>query len=445
MTLLLSAFWTAWAIPTASAKNVALVIGNGAYDTMDPLPQAPVDAKLIARTLQRLGFDTTLIIDEGTAATASVLATFRSNAQGADLALVYYAGHGAQSEHVNYLLPVDATLTRDDDLSSDRLVADLASAEVGLGVIVLDACRSDPFPAAPGTGRTRTVRTRRLEPRDPRATNGDIVLAYPVPAGVDTPDNGRYAKALARNMTLPCATMPRVFERVNEDLAGIQKTWIRGSYGPVAHTLHLTTCEATAASTSPEVQAYGHRREGEARQAAGRPSDALQAYKAASKLGDAVAMVQMGLASQQGWGGIPIDYGRAMAWYQGAAQLGNPQAMNNIGALYHNGLGVTKDYVQAKTWYLRAAEYNRASAMENLGSLYYHGRGVAKNYAEARQWFTRAANLGSVGAMFNLGILYEHGRGVARDQGIAVRWYRKAAWGGDEGAKAALRDLGATW
>jgi hypothetical protein len=85
------------------------------------------------------------------------------------------------------------------------------------------------------------------------------------------------------------------------------------------------------------------------------------------------------------------DYAKVRE-YQQAAAGGNGDAMNNLGLLYKNGLGVAQDYGKARWWFQKGADAGNAYAMENLGWLYQYGLGGAKNYGTARHWYQKAAN-----------------------------------------------------
>lgn len=98
---------------------------------------------------------------------------------------------------------------------------------------------------------------------------------------------------------------------------------------------------------------------------------------------------------------------------------------------------------EAGTWLGHAAEYYRAAAeagyapaQNNLGALYHNGHGVSQDFAAAALWYGRSADQGDVWAMFNLGVLHEHGQGVPQSASRAYGWYERAAGGGHEGARA---------
>lgn len=131
------------------------------------------------------------------------------------------------------------------------------------------------------------------------------------------------------------------------------------------------------------------------------------------------------------------DYAEALKWFNKAADLGNANAMYNIGLLYHEGNGVVKNPAEAEKWYKKAADRGNVSAMKYFG-WYYYGYGGSRNPAEALKWFKKAANHGDAVAMNTIGLMYVNGYGVARDYVEAIKWFKKAA---DLGYAQSMRNL----
>src|SRR5258708_32608043 len=136
--------------PAFAEKRVALVLGNAAYQNVARLPNPVNDGTVIAATLKNAGFD---VVDERhdlpAAATRRALRDFADRARDADIAVVYYAGHGMEVDGTNYLIPVDAKLERDTDVddeafSLDRVLLAIEPAK-RLRLVILDACRDNPF------------------------------------------------------------------------------------------------------------------------------------------------------------------------------------------------------------------------------------------------------------------------------------------------------------
>ena len=210
-----------WA-PRAGAQSstlnalprVALVIGNSRYAEA-PLKNPGNDAKAIASELQKVGFKVNLQVDAGRAQMVEAIRAF-----GADLAktkcvgLFYYAGHGAQLAWRNYLIPVDAAIEKLDDMQDktvelSSLLQGLVKARNPMNVIILDACRDNPF----GT----KVPTERKGLSQFDAPPGSL-LAYATSPGNTAADgegaNGLYTENLLREIGVPDAKIEDVFKRV---------------------------------------------------------------------------------------------------------------------------------------------------------------------------------------------------------------------------------------
>jgi TPR repeat protein len=131
----------------------------------------------------------------------------------------------------------------------------------------------------------------------------------------------------------------------------------------------------------------------------------------------------------------------AMTWYLRSVAHGNTDAMNNIGYLYKNGLGVPKDFEEAYFWFKKAADKNNPIAQYNIGNMYCYGEGMEKDFAKGAEWLTKAALQGNAPAQYNLGRMYQWGKGVKKDLQQARFWFQKAIDNGHEKAKEALTKI----
>lgn len=208
----LFAFVAGSADAQAPARRVALVIANDSYQGFAPLNNPRADATLIAQSLGRAGFAVTKRENLGFAEMSRSLGTFSATARGADIALIYYAGHGIEASGRNWLIPTDAALATDTDLrfqaiEATRLVD--AAAEARARVVVLDACRDNPF--LPRMRRTTLVTRASTEglaaPSQADTPRGTLIMlsaaagetATDGPAGQSSP----FARAFARWLPEP--------------------------------------------------------------------------------------------------------------------------------------------------------------------------------------------------------------------------------------------------
>jgi uncharacterized caspase-like protein len=167
----------------AALKGVALVVGESAYADLPPLANPGSDARLVSGLLGNLGFEVTTVIDADAARLERALRRFAEDAGGADVALLYFAGHGIEAGGENFLVPVDARPTDPTGLASISALLRRLRAAVPVTILLLDACRTNPFPAG-------TMIARESGPSAPVAAAGLGVLRGVVPiAGADaTPD-----------------------------------------------------------------------------------------------------------------------------------------------------------------------------------------------------------------------------------------------------------------
>lgn len=140
----------------ARARNVALVIGNDRYSNVPSLHTAVADANAIGDALERLGFVVRRVTDAGQRVMSGALAAFDADLQPGDQAFVFYAGHGVEISGINYLLPTDvpqaqiqrAELVRDASFAVPQIIESIRQRGPRVAILVLDACRDNPFATA---------------------------------------------------------------------------------------------------------------------------------------------------------------------------------------------------------------------------------------------------------------------------------------------------------
>jgi uncharacterized caspase-like protein len=182
----------------AKAENLlALVIGNSNYRHATNLINPPRDATAIAANLKKVGFTVTTALNQDNAAMRRTLQKFARAASTADVVAIYYAGHGIEVENQNFLIPVDAKLTAAEDIEYEtvplRLLMKSVIGAKRLSIIILDACRANPFATRMlRRGATRSIGRglARVEP------GNEMLIAYAAKAGSVAEDGGRDRDAL---------------------------------------------------------------------------------------------------------------------------------------------------------------------------------------------------------------------------------------------------------
>jgi uncharacterized caspase-like protein len=130
-------------------SRVALVIGNGSYDDLNPLLNPANDADDIAAVLTSMGFDVTKGKDLGKEQFKSAVRAFYSKLDQAQVALLFYAGHGMQAANTNYLIPIDAKISSAPDVVFDAValqdIISFMEQRSSNVIVILDACRDNPY------------------------------------------------------------------------------------------------------------------------------------------------------------------------------------------------------------------------------------------------------------------------------------------------------------
>jgi len=208
----------------AGPRKVALIVGNGAYKNVAPLDNPPRDAKLIASTFRELGFATvTLAPDLTRDRFFAALHEFGVEAEKADWAVVYYAGHGMEIGGVNYLIPVDARLKADSDAETQavalvQVIAAVAGARK-LRLVMLDACRDNPFEKTMQRTIALKLVNRGFSNIEPEA---GFMVVYAAKHGETALDgdsvNSPFATVLARVIKEPKIEVRKLFDIVRDDV-----------------------------------------------------------------------------------------------------------------------------------------------------------------------------------------------------------------------------------
>ena len=222
--------------------RIALVIGNSRYASVEALNNPEHDAAIVAAALRQDGFTAvTVAFDLSHDALLKALRTFAAQADQADWAVVYYAGHGIEVGGVNYLVPVDAKLASDRDVPDESVPLERVLTAVEgarkLRLIVLDACRNNPFIATmKQSGASRGIRRGLAQVEPDQAT----LVAYSAKDGSVAQDgegaNSPFATALAKRLAEPDVEINKVFRLVRQDVMEVtgrqQEPFVYGSLPP---------------------------------------------------------------------------------------------------------------------------------------------------------------------------------------------------------------------
>src|ERR1700761_8798183 len=249
--------------PAFAEKRVALVFGNSAYQNAPLLANPTNDSAAMAAMFKSAGFNVvSLKRDLKANEMRRALRDFSDEVRDADIAIIYYAGHGLEIEGNNYLIPVDATLERDVDaydeaISLDRVLAAVEPAKQ-LRLIILDACRDNPF--AKTMKHTMASRSigRGLSKVEP--TNPNTLIAFAAKAGSTAADgddkNSPFTSALVKYLPRPGLDLRKAFGFVRDDVLKVthnrQEPFVYGSLGGD----DVALVPAPPAQAAPAVDPY---------------------------------------------------------------------------------------------------------------------------------------------------------------------------------------------
>ncbi|PVB63600.1 caspase family protein [Labrenzia sp. 011] len=264
----------------ALAKRVALVIGNGAYEHTVQLPNPANDAELMATKLRGLGFEVVAGQDQTYGDMRRTVMEFAKKAYGAEIALLFYAGHGMQIAGQNLLVPIDAKIEDETSLDFETISVDFIlrqmSKDVKVQMVFLDACRDNPLARTlarrMGPSRSGNVGAGLAEIKVQETGGEGSVIAFATSPGDVALDgdgkNSPFTSALIRHIDTPNVSIQTVMTRVTGDVFDEtekrQRPWVNASLiGEVflnkQETAAAPTTEVaslgTSATTSPQASA----------------------------------------------------------------------------------------------------------------------------------------------------------------------------------------------
>lgn len=384
-----------------ASSRVALVIGNAEYKSVPALQTPPSDATLLAARLKSLGFT---LVGGGAMTNLNkvqfdrAVQDFGTAINGAEVALFYYAGHGVEADDVNYLVPIGANPQKQSDLSFQMVPAqyvldEMNDANVPLKIVVLDACRNNPF-----AGRNVRALSRGLHQMT--AATGTLISFATEPGGVaqEGVGNSPFTKTLAEQIMRPGIDLFRTFNEVDVAVAKMtnkqQQPWmsssgIEGQFYFIQPQRTITTQDDLAAHFARGVAYFNGDSDAAARNefmqvVALNPRHAkAHAYLArlaavSHDVAVATSEAQLALSIDPKQAGPHIALGNVAiyqkAWAPAAAEFRRATSLDPTLAVAHLNLGVA--LTAAGSSAEGAAEYRRAIALEPDYVLAHNALGV---------------------------------------------------------------------
>ncbi len=435
----------------AAGQRRALVIGNDGYRHLPRLANAVHDARAMHGVLEELGFEVELITDAGGADFRRAIPAFAGRLSPGDVGLFYYSGHGMQIRGENYLIPIDFNAANEIDAHfasypADQALLSLEAAGAELNILILDACRDNPFVSTRSGLRGLAIMNAGRGTLIAFAT-GPGKTASDNPQGV----NGLFTSHLIDKLRAPGLSLDQVFNGVAlavDTASGGRQTplvmkslmgdvYLRppavGGGGGAVDIIERAFWDSVKDSGDAlELRAYlEHYPRGRfadlarirLREFAGPGEPQAEEPRCAP----AAECTRLGYRHQiRGSAG---DSGLAAGYYRQGCDQGDPRACTNLGVMFENAQGVYRDEVKAAELYSRGCDGDDSLGCTYLGFLYQGGRGVMKSPVKAFEMFQTGCEDAHAVACTHLGILHETGQGVAADPRRAGRFYSQGCAG----------------
>lgn len=415
--LLASLFLLISTFAAEAGPRVALVIGMSKYTSIPSLANSVSDANAISETMKKLGFEVQTSIDQPLAELVRTVNEFSFKAETADIAIVYYAGHGVELNGENFLIPVDVKITKPEQIASQAITLRnlLKSVENArkLRVVILDSCRNNPFSDWPmqevakatsedfQTGDVTKLRSGGLA--TPSVDRG-LLVVYAAKDGEVALDgeggHSPFASALLSELPERNIEIGMMFRKVRDGVMAKtknkQEPHFYGSLSGVPYFLAGT--DLNVASIDDRKTAWGSLA----------PDQELQLASLIEE-GNTRAMIGLGYMS------LSPDKSRfkprkAFELFTRASVQGDPEATFELAKLYEKGIGTDQNLPKAIELYQKSADLGFADAINDLGFLYYQGAsGLQRDQAKGVALFLKAADLRHPQAMYNVAALIDDG------------------------------------
>jgi hypothetical protein len=399
-------------------EKFALILGNGNYVSVKASLKNPVnDAKLMGTSLEKLGFKVSQHFDLDKAKMRAAVSEFASSLPNGSTAVVFFAGHGMQIAGASYLLPIDMEVTSERSVPVKSyplkdLLEQVSMSKSSVNVVILDACRDNPFQPAPAV-RYRGFKDLGLGPVvAPRGT----FVAYSTSPGQLAADgneaNSVYTATLARTILEPKMTLEKIFRKVGDQVRkktlDVQIPWFESSLTddyyflppegivvtggvPLSATVTSKNDKSTSRKLDPstnrsdEPQWYRSMSDYEwsrldfdiQQRVKYMTSDEVPMLEHRAKGGSVVAQTTLGLywlegasrITESGTGKVQryqANNSKALVWLRMAAKAEFPIAQTELGEMLHRGKGVNRDSKEARRLLASASQANYPRAKLDL-------------------------------------------------------------------------------
>lgn len=488
-----------FSVPAWADGKYALVIGNDDYLSVPSLLKARNDAQAVHDALAGVGFDASLVLDGDQLAMLSALSAFANKIKPGDEAVFYYAGHGIEIDGSNYLLPTDVPEVKPGlelvmtqrALQVETVVDTLRQRGARVSLLIIDACRDNPFPkegtrsigATRGLGRVTAPEGTFLmfsagagqtaldrlsgEDGNPNSVFTRVLLPRLIEPGLPIHELAREVRTEVRKLaqSVNHDQFPAVYDEFDGEMSLVPASLegrsikvepvpqgqgqqvinqvadpcsaARADWAIVAQTESKAALEGFVAThyVCPILTALAQERLAALEAAGGKElaslstltKDVVAADARTTELKQCQDLADPATVSFDDLSAGDIN--RTIDICRSA--LASEPEGGRAAALLGRVLSAAGQVDEAFKVTKQGADAGDAFAMNNLGVMYEQGQGVTRSDFEAVRWYQAASDAGSSVAMVNLGWMYESGKGVGQSDEEAARWYRAAADAGN--------------
>jgi hypothetical protein len=479
-------------VPPASAKQLAIVVGNDSYAEVAQLVAGVNDARAVKSSLQSVGFEVELVENGTKRQMSRAFANVEGKVEPGDTVVFHFSGHGFEIDGQNWLLPIDvpaaregeAGLVKDEAFNAAEVIERFRTRGAGRVIAVLDACRNNPFAR---TGTRALSGTRGLARMD---ASGGVFIMFSAGAKQEALDRlspsdpvktsifvRSFLPLIPRNDMTLIDIAKETQERVRELARSVGHEQIPAYYDGIVGRVTLTGAPTvTPPVTKADVVAARQPEIAQAKPAEPTPARAPEITSPEIEACDRAAasprdrdkpanipgVEYEALAAQSGVlacrkaadiSGTPrrifFQLGRSYAKmrndrdavlnYIKASDLKHPPAMHNLAMLNAEGKGIKRDYSTARVLFESAAAGGVDESLNQVGRLYELGLGAPRDYAKAMFYYGKAVEAGNAAANSRLGAMYVNGRGVAKNNRKACEYFSAGATLGNPDASTNYR------
>jgi uncharacterized caspase-like protein/TPR repeat protein len=463
----------------ATQQRKAIVIGMSNYGDGRDLNNTINDANDMFNSLKGLGFEVTLLTNNDLRSLKENLSKWYGTIEGNDMAIFYFAGHGMEVKGENYLIPVGANMSSETDvvyntLNVNNVLENMDAKKIGMKLVILDACRDNPFKRSWTRGTGSKGLAQVLAPKG-------TYVAFAASPGSTAQDGGNYklrngvfTHYLKQEIVKKGLSIDEVFTNVANqvtELTGEQQTPFRNS--SLQKNFYFLPSENnpsgdSGTETEEKVKKYFYyiddngnesKNHFDNRQQAEGEMKAKKLFgKIYSNMGDVIAIadpntssepaskkladVKQKLAEANKYYKSDTEKDKALEIYINLSEKDlNGEIMKRIAAFYAEGEVVKKNEILARNWFIKSKKWyqqlvngSNASAMIDLANMHkYYQKYPECNcdslqakelYLQAKELYLQSAEIGNTDAMIGLGQLYGDGLG---DYTEALNWYIKSA------------------